>query len=59
MALLTHSEADKAVEQAIGAPTSQAMQSFQRFMSGNKGLPQPTVPQLPKESIKKLPLKVQ
>jgi len=63
MALLTHSEADKEIEQAMGAPTSEAMTSFRQFMSGQSGnkLPQigGNIPRLPKESIKKLPLKTQ
>jgi len=60
MALLTHEQADKEVEAALGAPTSQAMSSFQRFMVGNKGLPQPTkMPQLPKEQVRRLPLRTQ
>jgi hypothetical protein len=59
--LLTHEEAHKQVESAMGAPSSSALESFQRFMSGaGKGLPQPTnVPRLPKEQIKRLPLRTQ
>ncbi len=60
MALLTHEEADKAVAAAMGAPTSQAMESFRSFMSGagGKGFPQPAkTPTFPREQIKRLPLK--
>jgi len=61
MKLLSHEDADRQVEEAMGAPGSSAMSSFQKFLS-NRGanLPQPpTIPNLPKESIKKLPLKIQ
>lgn len=63
MAHLTHSEADKQIEMAMGTPTPQALSSFQQFMAGqtrNK-LPQigGNIPQLPKESIKKLPITTQ
>jgi len=58
MALLTHKEADKEVQSAMGQPASSAMDSFQKFLSnrGTQQGAQPKVPQLPKESIKKLPI---
>lgn len=59
---LTHEQADKEIEAALAPPTSSAMGAFQKFLSnrGATGLPQPTnMPRLPKEAIKKLPLKIQ
>ena len=59
--LLTHEEADKQVMEAMGTPTGQAMDAFQRFRS-NRGAGQmtkPAVPRLPVEQIKKLPLRTQ
>ena len=57
MPKLTHSEADKQVEQAMGTPTSSAMGNFQKFLSNRGQLPQPNMPRLPTEQIRKLPLK--
>ena len=60
---LTHAEADKQIEMAMGAPTSEAMTSFRQFMSGQAGskLPQigANIPRLPKETIKKMPTATQ
>ena len=57
MPKLTHSEADKQVEAAMGTPTSSAMGNFQRFLSNRGQLPQPNMPQIPRDQIRKLPLK--
>jgi len=57
MPKLTHSEADKQVEQAMGTPTSSAMGNFQKFLSNRGRLPRPNMPRLPTEQIRKLPLK--
>ena len=60
--LLTHEEADRQVLEAMGNPSGQAMSAFQNFLfnRGNTTTPQlPGVPKLPKEQIKKLPLRTQ
>lgn len=59
--LLTHEEIDRQVEQAMGAPTNSAMESFQNFLTnhGKAPITQPNMPRLPTEQIKKLPLRVQ
>ena len=53
MTLLTHEQADKEVEAAIGAPTNKSAESVQRFLAGAKA----GMPQLPKESIKRISVK--
>ena len=59
--LLTHEDADKEVMQAMGNPSSQAMNAFRSFLSnrGAAGLPSPGMPKLPRDQIKKLPLRTQ
>jgi len=60
--LLTHEDADKEVMQAMGNPSGESMDAFQRFMGnrGNANMPQlPNIPKLPKEQIRKLPPRTQ
>ena len=63
MARLTHSDADAQIESAMGAPSSSTMDAFQKFLSnrgvGNMPRSGAGIPTLPKEQIKKLPLKTQ
>ena len=55
--ILTHQEADKEVQSAMGNPSGQAMNAFQSFLSnrGTNNIPQ--LPNIPKDQIRKLPLR--